>query len=158
VSENAWRTAPVQSVDAQARPDPAARRPAWDVIGVVAAGGAIGAVARFGVGLAWPTPAGTFPWATFVVNITGCALIGVLMVLVTEVWSPHRLIRPFAGTGILGGYTTFSSYTVDIQRLFAGGAPRTGLLYLAVTPASALAAVWVAAVLTRGAMARKVPR
>jgi CrcB protein len=124
----------------------------WDVIGVVALGGALGAMARFGIGRAWPARPGTFPWATLGINIVGCALIGVLMVLITELWTPHPLVRPFAGTGILGGFTTFSTYAVDIQRLLAVGAPRTGLVYLVVTPVAALMAVSVTVVLTRRAV------
>jgi CrcB protein len=131
------------------------RRQPWDVIGAVALGGAIGATARYGIGWAWPARAGTFPWATLGINIVGCALIGVLMVLITDLWSPpHPLVRPFAGTGILGGFTTFSTYAVDVQRLFAVGAPRTGLIYLTVTPAAALVAVSVTVVLTRRAVRR----
>jgi CrcB protein len=124
----------------------------WDVIGAVALGGAIGAAARYGVGLAWPTPAGAFPWATFTINIVGCALIGVLMVLITEVWTAHRLVRPFAGTGILGGFTTFSTYAVDIHGLANAGAARTAMLYLVTTPVAALAAVWISTAVTRGAV------
>ena len=126
----------------------------WDAVVAVAAGGAIGALARYGISLAWPAPPGTFPWTTFLINVVGCALMGVLMVLTVEVFSAHRLIRPFAGTGILGGFTTFSTYAVETDRLVAVGAPRTGLVYLAATPVAALAAVWVAAVLTRAVIRR----
>jgi CrcB protein len=119
------------------------------VLGVVSAGGALGALARYGLSVAWPHRPGTFPWATLVTNVTGCLLIGVLMVLVAEVWAAHRLLRPFLGTGILGGYTTFSTYTVDVRRLFAAGAPVTGLVYLLVTVVAALAAVYVGITMTR---------
>ena len=84
------------------------------VLAVIAVGGAIGATARYLIGLAWPTPAGAFPWATLVINIAGSALIGVLMVLVTDVWTRQRLLRPFLGTGILGGFTTFSTFSVQV--------------------------------------------
>ena len=119
------------------------------VVGVVALGGMVGAGARYLIGRAWPTPFGGFPWATFTVNITGCALIGVLMVLVTDVWVRQRLLRPFLGTGVLGGYTTFSTYTVDIQHLMTAGHPGTALLYLAGTATGALVAVWITATTTR---------
>lgn len=124
---------------------------------MVALGGAIGASARYGIGVAWPTPAGGFPWATFVINVGGCALIGILMVLI-EVTTAHRLVRPFAGTGILGGFTTFSTYAVDIERLVSTGAARTGLLYLVATPAAALVAVWAAAILTQAAIRKRAAR
>ena len=94
------------------------------VLAVVAVGGAIGATARYLIGLAWPTPAGGFPWTTLAINIVGCAVIGVFMVLITDVWTPHRHLRPFFGTGVLGGFTTFSTYAVDIQQLVDDRPPR----------------------------------
>ncbi|MEW1752697.1 CrcB family protein [Streptomyces angustmyceticus] len=119
------------------------------VIGVVAAGGAIGATARYGAALLWPTASGAFPWTTLAVNAVGCALMGVLMVVITEVRAAHRLVRPFLGTGVLGGFTTFSTYAVDIQRLVAGGRAAAALAYLAGTVLVALAAVWGAVTGTR---------
>ena len=119
------------------------------VFAAIAAGGAIGATARYLIGREWPTPAGAFPASTLAINVLGCALIGVLMVLITDVWSRQRLLRPFLGTGVLGGFTTFSTYAVDIQRLGAGAHLGTALLYLAVTPIGALLAVWATATATR---------
>ncbi|WP_225827468.1 fluoride efflux transporter CrcB [Streptomyces naphthomycinicus] len=129
------------------------RRPEWrsqaPVVAVVAAGGALGAVARYALTLAWPTPPGGFPWATFWTNVVGCAVMGVLMVLVTEVWAAHRLLRPFLGTGVLGGFTTFSTYAVDVRKLVDAGRPGLGLAYLAATLCAALAAVWLASAAAR---------
>ncbi|MFC7815214.1 fluoride efflux transporter CrcB [Streptomyces sp. NPDC057367] len=122
------------------------------VLLAVAAGGALGAAARYGASLLWRTEPGAFPWTTLLVNAAGCAVIGVFMVLVTDVWSAHRLLRPFFGTGVLGGFTTFSTYAVDIQRLLRGGDPGTALAYLATTVSAALAGVWCAASLTRRAI------
>ncbi|MEE4491435.1 fluoride efflux transporter CrcB [Streptomyces sp. BE230] len=128
------------------------RHPQTAVVAVVALGGAVGASARYGAGLLWPTATGTFPWTTLVINVVGCAVIGVFMVVITEAWTAHRLVRPFFGTGVLGGFTTFSTYAVDIERLVAGGRARTGLVYLALTLLAALAAVWSAVWLTRRAL------
>jgi CrcB protein len=125
------------------------RRAPWAVLGVISAGGVLGALARYGLVSAWPHRPDRFPWATFVTNVSGCLLIGVLMVLITEVWSAHRLLRPFLGVGVLGGYTTFSTYAVDVQQLVAAGAARTGLAYLAGTLGAALAAVYAGIALTR---------
>nr|WP_245654298.1 fluoride efflux transporter CrcB [Streptomyces violens] len=119
------------------------------VVAVVALGGAIGAVARYGASLLWPTPPGAFPWTTLAVNVLGCALIGVLMAVVGGARSLHPLVRPFLGTGVLGGFTTFSTYAVDIQHLLQSGEAATGLAYLALTLLMALAAVWAAATGTR---------
>ncbi|HYO84918.1 MAG TPA: fluoride efflux transporter CrcB [Dermatophilaceae bacterium] len=116
---------------------------------MIAAGGAIGAAARYLVGQQWPTPSGAFPASTLAVNVLGCALIGVLMVLITEVWSSQRLLRAFLGVGVLGGFTTFSTYAVDIQRLAAGAHAATALLYVAATPIGALLAVWMTSTATR---------
>jgi CrcB protein len=132
------------------------RRARWPVLGVISAGGVLGALGRYGLALGWPHRPGQFPWATFVTNVSGCLLIGVLMVLITEVWSAHLLVRPFLGVGVLGGYTTFSTYTVDAQQLVAGGAARTGLLYLAGTLLAALAAVYAGISATR--LAARVAR
>jgi CrcB protein len=132
---------------APARPAPA--RLPWPVLGVISAGGVVGALARYGLGTAFPHAGTGFPWATFGINVSGCLLIGVLMVLIADVWPAHRLLRPFLGTGVLGGYTTFSTYIVDTQHLLAAGAARTALAYLAGTLIAALAAVQTGATLTR---------
>ncbi|MER7724823.1 CrcB family protein [Streptomyces sp. NPDC096323] len=123
------------------------------VVVAVAFGGAAGASARYGAALLWPTATGGFPWTTLMVNVVGCAMIGVFMVVISEVWTAHRLVRPFFGTGVLGGFTTFSTYAVDIERLVDGGRTRTGLAYLGLTLLAALAAVWSAVWLTRRALA-----
>lgn len=130
-----------------------ARTP-WRVLAVVSAGGAVGATARYGVDTVLATARGGFGWGTFTVNVTGCLAIGVLMVLVTDVWPSRPLLRPFLGTGLLGGYTTFSTYVVDIQHLVQAGAARTALAYLAGTMLAALAAVYAGTVLTRLAVGR----
>lgn len=123
------------------------------VLPAIALGGAVGASARHGLELAWPTGAQELPWATLVTNATGCLLIGVLMVQVVEVGRAHPLLRPFLGVGVLGGYTTFSTYAVQTRGLWADGDPGLALLYAALTPALALAAV-VAGVLTARATHR----
>ncbi|MFJ3442222.1 fluoride efflux transporter FluC [Streptomyces sp. NPDC086081] len=130
------------------RPAVAAGRQAG-VLAAVMAGGVIGACARYGATLLWPAVPGTFPWTTFWINVTGSAAMGVLMVLITERATAHPLVRPFLGTGVLGGYTTFSTYAVDARGLFVGHRPGTALLYLAATLAAALFAVWAGAALTR---------
>ncbi|MGC4947375.1 fluoride efflux transporter CrcB [Streptomyces sp. DT224] len=129
------------------------KHPQTAVVAVVALGGAVGASARYGASLLWPTASGGFPWTTLVVNATGCAVIGVFMVVISEAWAAHRLVRPFFGTGVLGGFTTFSTYAVDIEQLVARGRAGTGLVYLGVTLLAALAAVWSAVRLTRRALA-----
>ena len=84
----------------------------------------------------------------------GSLLIGILMVLVVEVWEAHPLVRPFLGVGILGGFTTFSTYVVDVQRLVDAGAAGTALAYLAATLTAALVAVYVGLTIARTAVGR----
>jgi CrcB protein len=130
------------------------RRAPWTTLGAISAGGVLGALARYGVSVAFPHRPDTFGWATWSVNVAGCLLIGVLMVAITEVWRAHRLVRPFLGVGVLGGFTTFSTYIVEAQQAIEAGAAGTGLLYLAATLAGALVAVYAGAKLTRLAVRR----
>ncbi|WP_405458593.1 FluC/FEX family fluoride channel [Streptomyces sp. NBC_00101] len=125
------------------------------VVAVVAAGGALGATARYAATLAWPTGAGAFPWTVLAVNVAGCALIGVLMVLTVELSVVTRpLLRPFLGVGVLGGFTTFSTYAADVSKLLQRQEAATALAYAALTVVGALGAVGVAAAATRACVAR----
>lgn len=119
------------------------------LLGTIAAGGALGGVARYGLSVAFPHPPGGFPWVTFGINVAGSFLLGVLMVLITERLTAHPLVRPFLGVGVLGGFTTFSTSIVDTQQLVAAGAARTALVYLAGTLCCALAAAYVGVAATR---------
>jgi CrcB protein len=113
------------------------------VLPLISLGGMLGASARYSLELAWPYDAGTLPWATLVANLSGCLLIGLLMVYVVEAGPAHPLARPFLGVGVLGGYTTFSTYAVEIDRLLLDGHVALGLGYLFGTVVAALAAVVV---------------
>lgn len=111
------------------------------IVGVVAAGGAAGSAARYGVALLLPHDAGAgVPWATLAVNAAGCLLIGVLAVLVE---GRHSLLRPLLGAGVLGGFTTYSTFAVDAVVLASRGAGWAAAAYVAGTLAAALAAVTV---------------
>ncbi|WP_326938088.1 fluoride efflux transporter CrcB [Amycolatopsis cynarae] len=124
------------------------------VLGVIALGGGFGALARYGLAQALPALPGQFPWATFVTNVLGCLLIGVLMVLITEVWTAHRLVRPFLGVGILGGFTTFSTYAVETRGLLRPGTVPLAFAYWAGTLLAALCAVVAGVWVTRAAVRR----
>jgi fluoride exporter len=124
------------------------------LLAVIAAGGALGAVARYGLSELFPRAPGTWPLATWLANISGCLLIGVLMVLVTEVWPNQRYLRPFLGVGVLGGYTTFSTAMVDVRHLVSEGAPALGLLYLFGTVLTAVLACAVGWFATRAVVVR----
>jgi CrcB protein len=122
-------------------PPPPHLRPG--VLAVVAVGGALGALARWAVAEALPQPTDGFAWSTCTVNVAGCFLIGVVMVLVAEHWSHRPLARPFLGTGVLGGFTTFSTYAVDTHALLAAGRLGPAAAYLLGTLLVCLLAVVV---------------
>jgi CrcB protein len=124
-----------------ARPRPAAAGERWDVLAAIGLGGALGSGLRYGASRWLPAPAGGFPWSTLLVNVLGCAAIGIAMVLFTQATVAHRLLRPFLGIGVLGGFTTFSGYTLDTADLVLAGQPRPALGYLGATVLAALTAV-----------------
>ncbi|MFG3523309.1 MULTISPECIES: fluoride efflux transporter CrcB [Nocardia] len=128
------------------------------VLAVIGLGGGLGGLSRYGLTQLLPTRPGQFPWGTFTENVLGCLAIGVLMVLITEVWSAHRLVRPFLGVGFLGGFTTFSTYAVEIRNLLQPGSAVTAFVYLAATLLSALLAVLAGVTLARMTLLRKVIR
>lgn len=118
----------------------------------VAAGGALGSAGRWLVSEVFPT-AGGFPWPTLAVNATGALLLGVLMVVVTDVVTDRPLLRLFVGVGILGGWTTFSTYALEALDLLAAGEPALSAAYVVGSVVGGLAAAWLGIVATRGATA-----
>ncbi|MEV7969482.1 fluoride efflux transporter CrcB [Sphaerisporangium sp. NPDC088356] len=126
------------------------RAGALGVLVVIALGGGLGSVARYLVSQAIPTPAGHFPWATFLTNVTGCFALGLLMVFVLNVWPPSRYVRPFLGVGFLGGYTTFSTFTTEILRLAREGRWAVADSYAVGSLLAGLVAVWCGMALARG--------
>jgi CrcB protein len=100
-----------------------------DVLAVIALGGMLGASARYGIAQWLPTAHDHFPWATFWTNLSGSFLLGLLLVLLLERFPPTRLLRPFLATGILGAFTTMSTYEVETALLIKDGHAATGLVY-----------------------------
>ena len=123
-----------------------------DVLLVISAGGALGSLARWGVGELLPWSGDEFPWATFVENLSGGFALGLLMVFLLDVWPPHRYLRPFLGVGLLGGYTTFSTYMLESRDLLVGDEVATAFTYLAGSLAAGLAAVWLGILSARAAV------
>jgi fluoride exporter len=109
------------------------------ILMAISLGGVLGGCGRYGVDLLVPASTG-FPWATFAVNVTGAAGLGLLLVLVLEVWRPTRYVRPFLGLGLLGSMTTFSTWMVETDQLVASGAPLVALAYLMASLAAGLVA------------------
>ncbi|WP_372593481.1 CrcB family protein [Actinotalea sp.] len=112
---------------------PAHRRPL--LVAIVALGGALGASGRYGLGLV-VSPAHGWPVATLTANVVGAFLLGVLLeglVRRGEESPRGRLLRLGLGTGVLGGFTTFSSLALEIDQLLGRGAVGTALGYAVVT-------------------------
>jgi CrcB protein len=126
-----------------------------DVLAVIAAGGVVGSLTRWGIASALPHRGGAYPWATFIENVTGCLLLGVLMWFVVEVWIVGRYVRPFLGVGVLGGYTTFSTFSVETTGLLRDGAVGTAALYVVGSVLAGLLAVRAGRVLAAAAVPRR---
>jgi CrcB protein len=108
----------------------------------VLGGGAAGSLLRYVAGIAimsrWN---GRFPIATFLINVTGSFAIGVLATLLADVTNP--LLRPLLITGVLGGYTTFSSFEWETLSAARGGAGGIAWLYLAGSVGLGYLACWL---------------
>ncbi len=120
-----------------------------DILLAIALGGAIGGVARYSVSLALPTRPGHFPWDTFLINVSGSFVLGLLVILLAERFPPSRYARPFIGTGIIGAYTTFSTFGVETDLLIRDGHLGIAAAYALGTLAGGLIAAWVGVVVGR---------
>jgi CrcB protein len=118
---------------------------------LAAIGGALGALARWAVSEAVPRSSGEWPWATLAVNLMGCLLIGVLLAVLDARRPDDEHLRTFLGAGVLGGFTTFSAFAVEVTDLLRDGAPGVAAGYVAVSVVGGLLAV--AAGLRIGALA-----
>ena len=112
------------------------------VLFAIALGGMLGASARFELNQALPTAAGGFPWATFWENISGSFVLGVLLVLILERFPPTRYLRPFLATGVLGAYTTMSTYAVETALLLKDRHFAIAIVYGLGSLAAGLAAAY----------------
>ncbi|MFL6136637.1 MAG: fluoride efflux transporter FluC [Frankiaceae bacterium] len=121
-----------------------------DVVAVVFAGGCLGGLARYLVTSAWPAGAAGLPWSTLLVNVTGAFALAVLVVLVAEA-RPGRYVRPLAGTGFCGAYTTFSSVVVSVDLLAAHHRVVVAAEYLGLSALGGLAAAILGLVVARWA-------
>jgi CrcB protein len=115
----------VHTADPDLPPQPV---PLVPLLLVVALGGALGSVARYGIAVAVPHGRAELPVATLLVNVVGSLLLGVLV----AGWTDAKWVRPFLGTGVLGGFTTFSALALETDRL-VDHAPAVAVLDLALS-------------------------
>jgi len=115
---------------------------------VVLAGAGLGGLARYVAGT-WIMAkyGGRFPLGTLVINVTGSFLIGVLMMLFTERLHPHPNWRLFLVVGVLGGYTTFSSFEYETFQAVRDGESWMALLYVLGSVGVGYVGVWLGALL-----------
>lgn len=111
-----------------------------EILVAIAAGGVLGASARYGVSRWAPTPRDGFPWATFWTNLGGSLLLGLLMVHLAAHPPPARWVRASLTSGVLGAFTTMAALQVDTALLLDHGHPVTATLYLAGSLAAGVAA------------------
>ena len=122
----------------------------WLMVGAVAGGGAIGSVARYLTTSLLGRSLGTaFPWGTLTVNIVGSFLMGVVVELIALKLSASHELRAFLAVGILGGFTTFSSFSLDAAFLFERGEFGPAMLYVLSSVLGGLFALFAALYLVR---------
>ena len=106
---------------------------------LVALGGSLGALARYGIGLA--VGPRTFPWATLAINVTGSFVLALLLALAVERDWPEAVTLA-AGTGFLGAYTTFSTFSSEAVTLLRAERASAALAYVAMSVGAGLLAAW----------------
>jgi fluoride exporter len=104
-------------------------------------GGAIGALARYGLAEALPHEAGTWPWATFAVNVAGALALGYLTTRLQERLPPSAYRRPLLGTGFCGALTTFSTMQVELLQMLDHGETWLAASYAAASIAAGVVAI-----------------
>ena len=110
---------------------------------LVAAGGAAGAAARWALEQHWPASADGVPWATLAINVSGTFLLGLLMAVVVEARRGPGWLRPALGVGVLGGYTTFSTFALELRDLLAAGHGGSAAAYAVASVFGGLLAAWL---------------
>ena len=108
---------------------------------LTALGGALGALGRWALAGVLPSSPVGWPWATLLVNLTGCLLLGALLAALAARSPEPPWARPFLGVGVLGGYTTYSTFAVEVVRLAEDGSALAAAGYVLVSVVGGIAAV-----------------
>src|SRR5690554_6614034 len=111
---------------------------------IVGIGGGVGSVLRYLTSVITDKYIqNVFPWATFLVNILGCVMIGILLGWFTKQQVENAELRLLFITGFCGGFTTFSAFALENFKLFQSGNVLLALLYIALTVVLGVLAVWI---------------
>jgi len=110
---------------------------------LIGAGAMAGASARYGLSRAIVSPPGRFPWATWVTNVSGSFAIGVVLVVLLHAGTRFEPLVPLLVTGLLGAYTTFSTFSVETVDLVRRHHAITAAAYVAASLIAGIAAAWV---------------
>lgn len=120
-------------------------------LAAIFAGGLVGALARAALAQSWTAGPDQWPWATFVVNMLGAALLGYFVTRLQERLPPSLYRRAFLGTGICGALTTFSTVMVELARMLEGAHLALAAGYAAASLVGGFAAVFLSTKLVRRA-------
>jgi fluoride exporter len=120
-------------------------------LGAIFVGGALGALARAGLEQGLTSSPGRWPWATFIVNVAGCLALGYLVTRLQERLPLSMYRRPFLGTGVCGGLTTFSTMQVELLRMLDAGRWGLAIAYATASVAAGFTAMALATNLVRRA-------
>jgi fluoride exporter len=121
---------------------------------LAALGGALGALARWAVAVALPSSPTGWPWATLLVNLTGCFLLGALFALLAARFPDAAWPRHLLAVGVLGGYTTYSAFAVEVVRLAESGALLIAGAYVVASVVGGVAAVAAGTLAAHGALGK----
>lgn len=121
--------------------------------GVIFAGGMVGGTLRYLLGQVFPEPERGFPVTTFVINVSGAFALALLLVLVAAALDPGPYVRPALGTGLLGSFTTFSTFVVAADRLVLLDRWWVAVGYVLGSAAAGLVAASFGLVVGRGVVA-----
>ncbi|HEY5109861.1 MAG TPA: fluoride efflux transporter CrcB [Acidimicrobiales bacterium] len=116
----------------------------------IAGGGALGTLARYGVERAVAADTLGFPWATLTVNVVGSFVLGVVITLLAGRWPDDRWLRPLVAVGFCGGFTTFSTFALEIDQRARHGHAGAAAAYLVASLVAGLGAALVGSALARG--------
>ena len=147
---------PVDSdIDWEPAAGPSRPHLAPSVVGAVFVGGCAGGLARYGLTSLLPATSAQWPWGVFLANVGGAFVLGLLLVLLLEVWPGTTLVRPLLGTGFCGGFTTMSSLVVSADRFAADGHGSLAVGYVVTTVVAGLAAAGAGLLLGRAFAVRR---